>query len=289
MPSNWRARSTPSTGTTSRSIASPAVPREVHRGHVRRGPEAAVARIHTPRSRVRADRPRAAVRCRGAFYRPGIVVGTAHRRDGPRSDSPTTIFKAIQARAPAASSGRTLIAARHPRQNTNVVPVDWVVDADEHIAARARPRWGRRIISPTAPQRVDEMIKRASPRPAHAPRMRFSRRQTPGPRPAAKWPLTLRRPPAWRQLRRSRCAKLWTEEVLAQMELRPRSMRDEGGSARHGTPLAAAALHDYASAGGLRERDMEPSRSRGARLREGASTEARVNTGARRGSGDRPR
>ena len=106
--------------------------------------------------------------------------------------------------------------------NTNVVPVDWVAGALEHIAHQ--PDLDGRAFHLTDPrrQRVDELINELATA-AHAPRVAVSidKRLTD---PLPKWPLPLR----WRCRRGARCSSLALrelgipEEVLAHMELVPR-------------------------------------------------------------------
>ena len=130
--SNSRARSTPSTCTTSPRSRSPASTRACSsEDDVRRGPEAALA-LPPHEVRVRADRARAALRA-VARLPPGRS-SSATRRPArwTRSTAPTTSSRR-------SSALRQLLPEWVPLVGldlgyTNVVPVDWVAAALDHIA-----------------------------------------------------------------------------------------------------------------------------------------------------------
>ncbi|HEY2180413.1 MAG TPA: SDR family oxidoreductase [Solirubrobacteraceae bacterium] len=218
-------------------------------------------------------------------YRPGIVVGDSRTGEMDKIDGPYYFFKAIQ-------RGRQLLPEWAPLVapdlgNTNVVPVDWVVDALEHIA-HERDLDGQAFhLTDPRRQRVDELINDLASA-AHAPRIAVSidKRLTD---PLPKWPLALALDlPPWRQLRRLALRELGIpEEVLAHMELVPRFDAREAGRALAGTPLERPpALHDYASRlWDYWERDMEPSMSRGRTLREALDGKHVMITGASSGIG----
>src|SRR3984885_1710000 len=145
-------------------------------------------------------------------YRPGIVVGDSRTGEMDKIDGPYYFFKAIQRARQLLPEWAPLVGP--DLGNTNVVPVDWVVDALEHIAHE--PELDGKAFHLTDPrrQRVDELINELAA-VAHAPRLTLSvdkRLTGPGP----KWPLTLALDlPPWRQLRKLALRELGIpEEVL---------------------------------------------------------------------------
>ena len=120
-------------------------------------------------------------------YRPGIVVGDSHTGEMDKIDGPYYFFKSIQRMRQLLPEWTPLVGL--DLGNTNVVPVDWVACALEHIAHE--PDLDGRAFHLTDPrrQRVDELINEFAAA-AHAPRVAVSidKRLTD---PLPKWPLQL--------------------------------------------------------------------------------------------------
>ena len=218
-------------------------------------------------------------------YRPGIVVGDSKTGEMEKIDGPYYFFKAIQRM-------RRLLPEWVPLVGldlgyTNIVPVDWVADALEHIAHE--PNLDNRAFHLTdpRPQRVDELINELAVA-AHAPRFAVSidKRLID---PLPKWPLALASAlPPWRQMRNLALRELGIpSEVLAHMELVPRFDTHQAGSALAGSALEqpppldeyAARLWDYW------EREMDPNIRRGRTLKEALGGRHVMITGASSGIG----
>jgi NAD(P)-dependent dehydrogenase (short-subunit alcohol dehydrogenase family) len=218
-------------------------------------------------------------------YRPGIVVGDSKTGEMDKIDGPYYFFKAIQRMRQLLPEWTPLVGV--DLGNTNVVPVDWVADALEHIAHE--PDLDGKAFHLTDPrrQRVDELINELAAA-AHAPRfaMSIDKRLT-GPIP--KWPLVLALDlPPWRQLRKLVLRDLGIPEaVLAHMELVPRFDAHEAGRALAGTPLEQPPLlHDYASRlWDYWEREMDPSMDAGRTLKQVLEGKHVMITGASSGIG----
>jgi len=218
-------------------------------------------------------------------YRPGIVVGDSKTGEMDKVDGPYYFFKAIQRM-------RHLLPEWAPMVGldlgcTNVVPVDWVAAALEHIAHE--PGLDGKAFHLTDPrtQRVEQLINELAAA-AHAPRFRMNidRRLTD---PLPRWPLalTLRLPP-WRQMKNLVLRDLGVpEEVLAHMELVPRFDTREAQRALSGSPLEqppplqeyAARLWDYW------ERRMDPDLAKGRTLNAALDGKHVLITGASSGIG----
>jgi NAD(P)-dependent dehydrogenase (short-subunit alcohol dehydrogenase family) len=218
-------------------------------------------------------------------YRPAIVVGDSQTGEMDKIDGPYYFFKAIQRMRQLLPEWTPLVGL--DLGNTNVVPVDWVVDALEHIAHE--PDLDGKAFHLTDPrrQRVDELINELAAA-AHAPRFAVSidKRLTD---PLPKWPLVLALDlPPWRQLRKLALRQLGIpEEVLAHMELVPRFDTRETAAALAGTALEQPPpLHDYASKlWDYWEREMDPGLAHGRTLREALQGRHVMITGASSGIG----
>jgi len=218
-------------------------------------------------------------------YRPGIVVGDSQTGEMDKIDGPYYFFKAIQRM-------RQLLPEWVPLVGldlglTNVVPVDWVAGALEHIAHEPDLDGRAFHLTDPRPQRVDELINELADA-AHAPRFAVSidKRLT---NPLPKWPLALAAQlPPLRQVRGLALRELGIpEQVLAHMELVPRFDNRQAAQALAGSPLEqppplqeyVARLWDYW------EREMDPDLGRGRTLRDALGGRHVLITGASSGIG----
>jgi thioester reductase-like protein len=218
-------------------------------------------------------------------YRPGVVVGDSQTGEMDKIDGPYYFFKAIQRARGLIPEWLPLVGLDLGR--TNVVPVDWVAEALDHIAHE--PDLDGRAFHLTDPrgQRVDELFNEFAAA-AHAPRFALSidRRLTDA---LGKWPLALAMQlPPWRQVRSLTLRELGIpEQVLAHMELKPRFDTREAGRALAGSPLEQPpALHEYAARlWDYWEREMDPGMARGRTLKEELGGKHIMITGASSGIG----
>ncbi len=218
-------------------------------------------------------------------YRPGIVVGDSQTGEMEKIDGPYYFFKAIQRMRQLLPEWVPLVGL--DLGYTNVVPVDWVASALEHIAHEPDLDGRAFHLTDPRPQRVDELINELATA-AHAPRFAVSvdKRLID---PLPKWPLALiSQLPPWRQAGQLALRELGIpSEVLAHMELVPRFDSREAQSALIGTPLLeppplqsyVARLWDYW------EREMDPDLRRGRTLKEALNGRHVLITGASSGIG----
>jgi len=218
-------------------------------------------------------------------YRPGIVVGDSQTGEMEKVDGPYYFFKAIQRMRHLLPEWVPLVGL--DLGYTNVVPVDWVAGALEHIAHEPDLDGRAFHLTDPRPQRVDELINELAVA-AHAPRFAVSidKRLTD---PLPKWPLALAAQlPPWRQLRNVALRELGIpREVLAHMELVPTFDTHEASRALAGSPLEqppplqeyVARLWDYW------EREMDPDLRRGRTLKEALGGRHVLITGASSGIG----
>jgi thioester reductase-like protein len=218
-------------------------------------------------------------------YRPGIVVGDSRTGEMDKIDGPYYFFKAIQRLRQLLPEWTPLVGL--DLGYTNVVPVDWVAAALEHIAHE--PDLDGRafhLVSPRG-QRVDELVNEFAAA-AHAPRIavRIDKRLTD---PLPRWPLKLALAlPPLRQARSLTLRELGIpEEVLAHVELVPRFDSREAERALAGSPLEQPPpLHDYAPRlWDFWERELDQGLARGRTLKEALAGRHVLITGASSGIG----
>jgi NAD(P)-dependent dehydrogenase (short-subunit alcohol dehydrogenase family) len=218
-------------------------------------------------------------------YRPAVVVGDSKTGEMDKVDGPYYFFKAIQRARGLFPEWLPLVGLDLGR--TNVVPVDWVAEALDHIAHE--PDLDNRAFHLTDPrgQRVDELFNEFAAA-AHAPRFAVSidKRLTDA---LPKWPLALAMQlPPWRQVRNITLRELGIpEEVLAHVELKPRFDTREAERALRGSALEQPPpLHDYAGRlWDYWEREMDPGLARGRTLKEELGGKHVMITGASSGIG----
>jgi NAD(P)-dependent dehydrogenase (short-subunit alcohol dehydrogenase family) len=218
-------------------------------------------------------------------YRPGVVVGDSKTGEMDKIDGPYYFFKAIQRLRQLLPEWTPLVGL--DLGYTNVVPVDWVASALEHIAHEPDLDGRAFHLTDPRPQRVDELINELATA-AHAPRFALSidKRLLD---PLPKWPLKLGLAlPPLRQARKLALRELGIpEQVLGHMELVPRFDTAETARALAGTPLEQPpALHDYVGRlWDYWERDMDNQLRRGATLRQALEGKHVLITGASSGIG----
>jgi len=218
-------------------------------------------------------------------YRPGIVVGDSRTGEMDKIDGPYYFFKAIQRMRQLLPEWTPLVGV--DLGYTNVVPVDWVAGALEHIAHEGDLDGRAFSLTDPRPQRVEELINELAGA-AHAPR--FAVNVPKGVTDALPtWPLKLGLAlPPLRQARKLVLRELGIpEEVLAHMELVPRFDTTEAARALAGTPLEQPpALHEYVGRlWDYWERDMDNQLRRGATLRQALEGKHVLITGASSGIG----
>jgi thioester reductase-like protein len=218
-------------------------------------------------------------------YRPGMVVGDSKTGEMDKIDGPYYFFKAIQRLRHLLPEWTPLIGP--DLGYTNVVPVDWVAAALEHIAHEPDLDGRAFHLTDPRPQRMDELVNELAGA-AHAPRIAFTidKRLTD---PLPKWPLALAAQlPPLRQVRKLALRELGIpEQVLAHMELVPRFDTREAGRALAGSPLEQPPpLNDYLPRlWDYWEREMDQELGRGRTLKEALEGKHVMITGASSGIG----
>jgi NAD(P)-dependent dehydrogenase (short-subunit alcohol dehydrogenase family) len=218
-------------------------------------------------------------------YRPGIVVGDSQTGEMEKVDGPYYFFKAIQRLRHVLPEWVPLVGL--DLGYTNVVPVDWVAGALEHIAHEPDLDGRAFHLTDPRPQRVDELINELAVA-AHAPRFALSidKRLID---PLPKWPLALAAQlPPWRQVRKLALRELGIpQQVLGHMELVPRFDTREAGHALAGSALEQPPpLQDYvARLWDYWEREMDADLRRGRTLKEALAGRHVLITGASSGIG----
>ena len=218
-------------------------------------------------------------------YRPGVVVGDSRTGEMDKVDGPYYFFKAIQRTRKLIPEWLPLVGLDMGK--TNVVPVDWVAAALDHIAHE--PDLDGRAFHLTDPQgqKVDELYNEFAAA-AHAPKVAVSvdKRLT-GALPT--WPLSIALAlPPLRQARNIALRELGIpREVLTHMELRPEFDTRETERALKGSALERPpALHDYAARlWDYWERELDTGFVRGRTLKEELTGKHVLITGASSGIG----
>jgi NAD(P)-dependent dehydrogenase (short-subunit alcohol dehydrogenase family) len=218
-------------------------------------------------------------------YRPGIVVGDSRTGEMDKIDGPYYFFKAIE-------RARHLLPEWVPLIGldlgyTNIVPVDWVAAALEHIAHESGLDGRAFHLTDPRPQRVDQLLNQLAAA-AHAPQFAFSidRRLL---APVPKWPLRMAAAlPPLRQVRNLALREFGIpEEVVEHIELVPRFATRETAQALAGTPFEQPPpMEEYLPRlWEYWEREMDENFSRGRTLKEALAGKHVMITGASSGIG----
>jgi thioester reductase-like protein len=218
-------------------------------------------------------------------YRPGIVVGDSKTGEMDKIDGPYYFFKAIQRMRQVVPQWMPLVGLDLGK--TNVVPVDWVAGALDHIAHQ--PRLDGRAFHLTYPggQRVDEVMNDIAAA-ANAPRFAVSiDKRVLDVVPTAPLSLLMRIPPL-RQARRLTLRELGIpNEVLEHIDLAPTFNTRQAERALAGSGFEhPPALREYAvQLWDYWEREMDPSISGGRTLGQAVRDKRVLITGASSGIG----
>jgi NAD(P)-dependent dehydrogenase (short-subunit alcohol dehydrogenase family) len=102
------------------------------------------------------------------IYRPGIVVGHSQTGEIDKIDGPYYFFKLIQKMRNALPPWMPTVGIEGGR--INIVPVDYVVDAMDHIAHKKGLNGGCFHLTDPEPQRIGEILNLFA-KAAHAPQM----------------------------------------------------------------------------------------------------------------------
>jgi thioester reductase-like protein len=178
-------------------------------------------------------------------YRPAIVVGHSQTGEMDKTDGPYYFFKAIQKARSVLPQWLPLVGPE--LGYTNLVPVDYVAAAMDHIAHQPGLNFQAFHLTNPKPQRVGEALN-AFAEAAHAPQLalRIDKRLTDA-LPKGTLSMLMKLPQA-RELRRTLLADLGIpEEVVAHMTLTPRFDSRDAERALAGTGIEVPELQTYAA------------------------------------------
>jgi thioester reductase-like protein len=178
------------------------------------------------------------------IYRPAIVVGHSQSGEMDKIDGPYYFFKAIQKARSALPEWVPLVGPE--LGYTNIVPVDYVAAAMDHIAHQHGLNFQAFHLTNPKPMRVGESLN-AFAKAAHAPQLalRIDKRLTDA-LPKGTLSMVMKLPQA-RDLRRTLLADLGIpEEVVEHMALRPQFDTRDTERALAGTGIEVPELHTYA-------------------------------------------
>ena len=177
-------------------------------------------------------------------YRPAIVVGHSQTGEMDKIDGPYYFFKAIQKARHALPEWVPLVGPE--LGYTNIVPVDFVAAALDHIAHQPGLDGQAFHLTNPKPMRVGESLN-AFAKAAHAPQLalRIDKRLTDA---LPKGTLSmLMKLPQVREVRRGMLADLGIpEEVIEHMALRPQFDTRDTERALAGSGIEVPELHTYA-------------------------------------------
>jgi len=177
-------------------------------------------------------------------YRPAIVVGNSQTGEMDKIDGPYYFFKAIQKVRHALPEWMPLVGPE--LGYTNLVPVDYVAAAMDHIAHVPGLSFQAFHLTNPKPMRVGESLN-AFAKAAHAPQLalRIDKRLTDA---LPKGTLSmLMKLPQLREVRRTLLADLGIpEEVVEHMALRPQFDTRDTERALAGSGIEVPELHTYA-------------------------------------------
>jgi NAD(P)-dependent dehydrogenase (short-subunit alcohol dehydrogenase family) len=217
-------------------------------------------------------------------YRPAIVVGDSVTGEMDKIDGPYYFFKAIQRARRLVPEWLPLVGVDLGK--TNMVPVDWVVEALDHIAHEPDLDGEAFHLTDPRPQRVDDVFNEFLAA-AHAPRFAVSvdKRLTDL---VPRWPVSIAlRVPPLRQAKRLALNELGIpEQVLGHVELKPTFDTTNTDAALAGSAVGQPpALHEYAPRlWDYWEREMDDL-AKGHALREELGGKHVIITGASSGIG----
>ncbi len=184
-------------------------------------------------------------RVRGAWrvYRPAIVVGDSRTGEMDKIDGPYYFFKALQKARRALPQWFPLIGLEVGW--TNIVPVDWVAAAMDHIAHEpGLDGQAFHLVNPR-PQRAGEVLNTFA-RAGHAPQMvlRVDKRMTDMlPTGVLSYAMKL---PALKEVRRTLLADIGIpDRVIEHMALAPRFDGRDTQRALKGTGIEVPPLESY--------------------------------------------